>query len=124
MQVLIPGENSDSRFSQLGGRANFKKLLEAGIEIFCYQPTMMHAKVILIDDHIAAVGSANMNHRSMSKDEEICLVIDDQETVDTLSSDYQEDIEKSLPIDLKHWKKRSNWVRIKEAFAHLFRHEL
>ncbi len=124
VQVLIPGENSDSRFSQLGGRASFKKLLEAGIEIFCYQPTMMHAKVILIDDHIAAVGSANMNHRSMSKDEEICLVIDDQETVDTLSSDYQEDIEKSLPTDLKHWKKRSNWVRIKEAFAHLFRHEL
>lgn len=124
VQILIPGDNSDSRLSQLGGRANFDKLLKAGIEIFCYQPTMMHAKIMLIDNHIGVVGSANMNHRSMSKDEEVCLVIDDQKTVDTLISDYEEDIKKSAPIDLKHWKNRSNWIRIKETFAFLFRHEL
>ncbi|MDF1819493.1 MAG: cardiolipin synthase [Immundisolibacteraceae bacterium] len=124
VQILLPGENSDSRLSQLGGRANFGKLMEAGIKIFCYQPTMMHAKVMLIDDHIAVVGSANMNHRSMSKDEEICLVVDDQQTVDTLSEHYKDDIKNSEPIDLERWKERSTLVRLKEAFAYCFRHEL
>lgn len=41
VQILIPGDNSNSRFSQLGGRANFEKLLEAGIKIFRYQPTIL-----------------------------------------------------------------------------------
>ena len=85
---------------------------------------MMHAKVMLVDNHIGVVGSANMNHRSMSKDEEICLIIDDQNTVDILSADYEEDIRNSEPIDLKRWKKRSTWLRIKETFAYFFRHEL
>ena len=124
VQILIPGDNSDSRFSQLGGRANFEKLLEAGIKIFRYQPTMMHAKIMLVDNHISVVGSANMNHRSMSKDEEVCLVLDNQETVETLTHRYEEDLKKSEPIDLKHWKERSIWMRIKENVAYLFRHEL
>lgn len=124
VQILIPGDNSDSRLSQLGGRANFDKLLKAGVKIFCYQPTMMHAKIMLVDDHIGVVGSANINHRSMSKDEELCLVIDDQKTVDILGTDYEEDLEKSVPIDLKNWKERSIWVRVKETFAYWLRHEL
>jgi cardiolipin synthase len=124
VQILLPGENSDSRLSQLGGRANFGKLLEAGIKIYCYQPTMMHAKVLLVDNHLAVVGSANMNHRSMSKDEEICLVIDDRQTVDTLGKHYEDDIQNSEPIDLESWKERSTLVRVKEALAYCFRHEL
>lgn len=124
VQILIPGENSDSRLSQLSGRFNFQKLLDAGVKIFRYQPTMMHAKIMLVDNHIAVVGSANMNHRSMSKDEEICLIIDDQPTVDALSLDYEKDIKKSVPIDLNEWKDRPIWIRIEEVCAHLFRHEL
>ncbi|MDF1832070.1 MAG: phospholipase D-like domain-containing protein [Porticoccaceae bacterium] len=124
IQILIPGDNSDSRFSQLGGRTNFVALLEAGIKIFRYQPTMMHAKIMLVDNHLGAVGSANMNHRSMSKDEEICLVLDNKETIEILRSQYEEDLNKSELLDLKHWKERSIWIRIKESVAYLFRHEL
>lgn len=65
-----------------------------------------------------------MNHRSMSKDEEVCLVLDNQETVEILNRQYEEDLKKSEPIDLKNWKEQSAWMRIKENVAYLFRHEL
>lgn len=60
----------------------------------------------------------------MSKDEEVCLVLDNQETVEILNRQYEEDLKKSEPIDLKNWKEQSAWMRIKENVAYLFRHEL
>ena len=124
VRILVPGEHTDSRLSQVSGREMFQRLLDAGVLLYRYRPTMMHAKILLVDNCLAVVGSANMNHRSMSKDEECCLVIDDADVVNTLQADFDNDIEKSDSFDLDRFKDRSIWLKMTEKFVYLFRHEL
>jgi cardiolipin synthase A/B len=50
VEVLLPGTNADQRFVQLAAEAQFEKLLDAGVRVWSYQPTMVHAKLVLVDD--------------------------------------------------------------------------
>ncbi len=124
VRLLLPGEHTDQRLSQLGGEDHFKRLLEAGIEIFQYQRTMLHAKLMVVDDSVAVVGSANMNHRSMAKDEEFCLVIEDATTIVELNQHFDDDLQYSEALDLANWRDRSAWQRMGEFFSRAARAEL
>ena len=65
----MPGPHADKRFVQLASEARYRELLDAGVEVWCYQPSMLHAKVMTVDEAVAVVGSANFNQRSTSLDE-------------------------------------------------------
>lgn len=122
--LLVPGKHSDERLSQLGGEYFFRQLLDAGVSICLYNRTMLHVKILLVDAELAVVGSANMNHRSMSKDEELCLVIDDKQTVAKLANHYREDLDVAEPLNLEEWHDRSVWQRAGELISRPFRAEL
>lgn len=124
VRLLLPGKHTDQRLSQLGGEDHFQRLLEAGLEIFQYQRTMLHAKLMVVDDSVAVVGSANMNHRSMAKDEEFCLVIEDATTIVELNQHFEDDLQHSEALDLANWHKRSVWQRTGELFSRVTRAEL
>jgi cardiolipin synthase len=124
VRLLVPGEHSDEAFSRLSGEDEFRLLLDEGVEIYLYAPTMLHAKIMTVDHSLAVVGSANMNHRSMSKDEEFCLVIEDRETVELLEQQFEADVTRSNALDLANWKERGLWRRIGEVVTRLFRAEL
>ena len=124
VRLLVPGEHTDEAFCQLGGEDQFRRLLDAGVAIHQFEPTMLHAKIMTVDHELAVVGSANMNHRSMSKDEEFCLVIEDAETLQVLEQQFQNDVARSNALDLSSWKKRSLWRRLGELVARPFREEL
>jgi cardiolipin synthase len=72
--VLLPGPHADKRFVQLAGEAMYPRLLECGVELWNYQPSMLHAKVMTVDGVVANIGSANLNARSTECDEEINVV--------------------------------------------------
>ena len=124
IRLLLPGKHTDQRLSQLGGEDHFKILLEAGVKVFQYQRTMLHAKLMVVDDSVAVVGSANMNHRSMAKDEEFCLVIEDATTIVELNQHFDEDLQYSEALDLSNWRERSVWQRTGELFSRVTRAEL
>ena len=65
VDIMIPGQHIDKRFVQLASQAEFGPLLEAGVRLWRYQRTMLHAKVITADDVVGCIGSANFNQRSM-----------------------------------------------------------
>src|SRR4029077_3479960 len=73
IEILVPGPHVDKRFVQIGSEASFAALLEQGISISAFQPSMLHAKVMTIDGLVANVGSANLNARSVALDEEVNL---------------------------------------------------
>jgi cardiolipin synthase len=85
---------------------------------------MLHAKIMTVDHSLAVVGSANMNHRSMSKDEEFSLVIEDHETLQTLEKQFDADLLRSDKLDLSQWKERSILQRIGEVATRVLREEL
>ena len=74
VELLLPGPHADKRFVQLAGEATYAALLERGVEIWTFQPSMLHAKIMTVDGIVANIGSANLNARSTSLDEEINVV--------------------------------------------------
>jgi cardiolipin synthase len=124
IEIMIPGPYTDQRISRLAGSDELEQLVEAGIVIWRYQPTMMHAKVVTIDGVIACVGSANFNHRSMLKDDEVALVLEHNETVATLDRHFDEDVQRCEPLDADTWRRRGILRRLGEFFSRLFRQQV
>ena len=81
VDVLVPGPHADKRFVQLAGEATYAALLEAGVRMWTFQPSMLHTKIMTVDGLVANVGSANLNARSTRLDEEINVVAMDRELV-------------------------------------------
>jgi cardiolipin synthase len=107
VQILLPGPHSDKRFVQIAGEAMYDRLLEAGIQIWNFQPSMLHAKVMTVDGRVANVGSANLNGRSAALDEEINMVVLDDDLVSILDRHFEEDLERSVRIEPGRWQRRS-----------------
>ena len=114
VQILLPGPFADKRFVQLAAEVEYEKLFESGVELWNFQPTMMHAKTMMVDGLVANVGSANFNARSLKCDEEINMVIFDSTVVKTLNAHFDDDLERSVLIDPRRWKRRSLIQRVKE----------
>ncbi len=117
VEVLVPGEHADKRFVQIVGEARYAELLDSGITIRVYQPTMLHAKILTVDGAVATVGSANINQRSTQFDEEVNLVIFDRAVVAELDRDFQNDLAESEAIDPADWAERSRFQRAAERAA-------
>lgn len=124
VQVLVPGPHADQRVCQLAGQAVFSRLLDAGVEIWRYQPSMLHIKALVVDGAVACVGSANFNHRSMRQDDEICLLAHHAPTARKLADDFDADLERSERIAPGAWQARPLTQRVKEWFSRRFRRHL
>lgn len=124
VEIIIPGPYTDRRISELAGANELQQLMHAGVKIWRYQPTMIHTKAIIMDGVVACVGSANFNHRSTLKDDEIALVTDCPKTVATLDRHFDEDLRHCERIDLKAWRKRGVLRRSAETLARVVRQQV
>jgi cardiolipin synthase len=114
VRVLVPGPHADKRFVQLAGEKEYATMLEAGVRVWCFQPAMLHAKVLTVDGVVGTVGSANFNHRSLSLDDESNVVMFDRDVVATLDGHFDDDLRRSREIDVERWNGRSPLQRAKE----------
>jgi cardiolipin synthase len=125
VEIIHPGPHTDHRISQLGGESVYAPLLEAGVRIFRYQPTMFHTKAITVDGIVSTIGSANLNRRSTGKDDEIALVVLDSDFTDALDRQLEADLEHCHRVEeAQDWSERSLTQRIGEWFADLIRGQL
>lgn len=120
VRVITVGDNSDERLSRLAGDDRIEGLLRGGVRLFRFAPTMMHAKIILVDRAVAIVGSANLNQRSMRKDDELCMSVLDPEVLDTLTTQYGEDLDRCVELTLANWRRRPWWRRFAETLSRLW----
>ncbi|MEO6870860.1 MAG: phospholipase D-like domain-containing protein, partial [Chthoniobacterales bacterium] len=79
VKLILPGKNDDQPLTKSAGRGAYGKMLEGGVKIFEYQPTMIHTKSMVIDGQFALVGSSNFDARSAEINEELDLAVDDQD---------------------------------------------
>jgi cardiolipin synthase A/B len=115
VDLLLPGPHADKRFVQVAGEAAFTQLLEAGVGLWTFQPSMLHAKIMTVDGILANIGSANLNARSTALDEEINLVAIDRAIAGLLDEHFDQDLERSERLDASRWKDRSATQRAAEA---------
>jgi cardiolipin synthase len=114
VEILLPGPHTDHRACRLAGQAHYTELLDAGVRVRQFQPTMMHAKIITVDGVASLIGSTNFNRRSMDHDEEVMLAVLDETFTATLDGHYDEDVARSVTIDLSRWKRRAALQRAAE----------
>ena len=117
VRILVPGNHTDAVPVQLAGRSYYQELLEAGVRIFEFQPSMMHAKTIVADDNWSVLGSANMDERSMELNEENIVGIADEHLARTMAEGLEADFKRSREVSLEEWRKRPVWQRGMEAVA-------
>ena len=119
VEIMVPGPHADKRFVQVAGEKQYDELLECGVQIHSFQPSMLHAKICLIDGIITVVGSANLNKRSTEYDEEVVLVVFDEGFTGELGRHYDEDLERCVALDPSRWEDRSILQRLQEKAASL-----
>ncbi|HEX2217372.1 MAG TPA: phospholipase D-like domain-containing protein, partial [Gemmatimonadales bacterium] len=117
VRILIPGNHTDAVPVQYAGRGFYEELLEAGVRMFEFQPSMMHAKAVLVDDAWCLVGSANMDERSMEINEENLLGIAEPEFARTAVEGLEEDFRRAREIELEAWRRRPVYKRVLEKAA-------
>ena len=124
VQVLVPGPHIDKRVVQLASESQIEPLLEAGVQVWAYQPTMLHAKTMTVDGLVANVGSANFDARSLLRDEEVNMVVFDTEFTAALERDFAADVARSEPFDPERWSQRGPAQRAKEAVMGVFQERM
>ncbi len=124
VRVLTVGDKTDIKSTLYAGRSYYEKLLEGGVRIYEYKPTMMHSKTILIDDVWSAVGSMNFDNRSFTFNNESMLVVLDKDVAVQMDSTFMEDLKYSDEIKLDTFRKRPLKGRIFEWGAQKLRRVL
>ena len=124
VRVLVPGPHTDKELVRIAGRAAYERLLEAGVEIHEFAPTMLHAKSLVVDGAWASVGTVNFDNRSFQLHDEVTLCVWDSEFAGLLHSEFERDVARAEKIDPDRWRARGLSPRIKESATRLLRREL
>lgn len=106
VEIIVPNEHTDSELVRKASRSRWGPLLEAGIDIYEYQPTMMHCKVMVVDDLWTSVGSTNFDNRSFRLNDEANLNVLDAGFAQRNSAQFEKDKLKSRKISLEEWRQR------------------
>ncbi len=124
VRVLVPGPLIDKDVVRHTARSVYGPLLRAGVRIFEYQPTMLHAKSMVVDGVWSTVGSANFDNRSFQLNDENVVGVQDTAFAAELTAAFERDLTRSAEITLEDWSSRPLHERAREAAARLLRREL
>lgn len=98
VRLILPDEHDDSKVALKAQRLLYDELAEAGIKVWEYQPSMIHAKTFVVDDHLSMVGSINLDPLSLNRLDEDALVIEDAAFTDDLAKAFLADAARSLQV--------------------------
>jgi cardiolipin synthase len=98
-------------------RSKWGPLLEAGVSIYEYQPTMYHCKMMIVDDLWVSVGSANIDSRSFRLNDEANMNVLAADFAAEQTQAFEEDKKRSREVTFQEWKKRSLGTRLLELFS-------
>ncbi len=124
VEIIVPGARNNLGYVRDASRARYGPLLEGGVKIFEYRPTMMHAKTMVIDGIWGSVGSANIDNRSFFLNDEVNVLVRSPGFCGELSAMFERDLAKSDEVMLAKWKSRSLGTKLLEMFVGLFQSEL
>lgn len=120
VRVIVPGKYIDSPNVRLASRFHYGELLDGGVQIYEYLPTMMHNKVMVVDGIWTSVGSINFVNRSMKKNGEANVSVYDRGFAALVEKMIEEDLRQCERFTKEKWKKRGLLARFGETFFWLF----
>lgn len=124
VRVIVPGEFNDLPVVRQASRWHYDMLLRHGIRIFEYQPTMMHAKTMVVDGLWVTIGSSNFDDRSFRLNDEVNVNVYDAGIAAQMQEMFFEDLKHCEEVTLRKWFRRSWLDRMKERLAERFKPQL
>jgi cardiolipin synthase len=123
VEVVVPGPHADHALTRSSGRSDYGDLLKAGAEIYEYVPSMIHAKITVVDGEWSVVGSTNLDNRSFGINDEINVAILDPSVAGQFTHDFEHDVAQSKRVTLEQWNKRGPFERLLEGIGWIFEHQ-
>jgi len=124
VQLIVPGPITDTQAVRSASRALWGDLLEAGAEIYEYQPTMYHCKVMIVDGYLTSVGSTNFDNRSFRLNDEANLNIYDAAFARRQIAVFEDDLAHSKRITYPMWQSRPWTMKVEDWLASTLRVQL
>ncbi|WP_250516874.1 cardiolipin synthase [Caballeronia sp. INDeC2] len=106
VRIITPGKRIDTHTVREASRACWGDLLAAGVEMYEYQPTMFHCKLIVVDEYLVSVGSTNFDSRSFKLNDEANLNIYDRDFARQQTAVFDDDVAHAKRITLDDWRRR------------------
>ena len=116
IRLVVEGDITDAMPVKYASRKHYEQLMELGIEIYEYQPTMMHTKTFVVDGIWSMFGSANFDNRSLELNDELNVAVTSRDLAARLLEDFEKDVKASRRLDLDTWRKRSLLQKAREQF--------
>jgi cardiolipin synthase len=124
IRILVEGEITDAKPVKYASRHVYERLLQQGIEIYEYQPTMMHTKTLMVDGIWSMFGSANFDNRSLELNDELNVAVSSRKLAARFLADFERDLKVSERLVLEQWRRRPTLEKVRErfwvAFAEVF----
>lgn len=114
VRVLTCNDHGDSQATYYAGRKRYERLLGSGVRIFEFQPSMMHAKTIVVDGMWSSVGTMNFDNRSMAHNDETLLLVRDERFGAQLETVFERDMPQCEEIVLETFRQRGFGQRLRE----------
>ncbi|HEY0566420.1 MAG TPA: phospholipase D-like domain-containing protein, partial [Terriglobales bacterium] len=121
VRILVPGNKSDHALTRTSSRLLYGDVLKAGAEVYEYQRSMIHAKILIVDGLWSVVGSTNCDPRSFGLNDEVNMAVISGDVARQLTNDFENDIAQSKRISYEEWKRRGLWERLMEMAGWLIR---
>jgi cardiolipin synthase A/B len=116
VRVLLPAK-IDHFYVRSASRRSLGKLMRAGIEVYEYQPALLHSKTVVIDNVWATVGSANFDKRSFALNEELNVAIYDRDFGQRMAQMFEDDLKHSRALTYRRWHRRGLHERLVELMT-------
>jgi cardiolipin synthase len=120
VRLLVEGDITDAMPVKYASRHFYDRLLAAGIEIYEYEPTMLHTKAFVVDGIWSMFGSANFDNRSLELNDELNVAVTSRDLAARLLEDMNEDLGRSHQLQLATWRERSLLMKARERFWSTF----
>jgi cardiolipin synthase len=120
VRILSDGDITDAKSVKHASRRTYQRLLNAGIEVYEYVPTMMHAKIMIVDRTWSVVGSGNFDNRSLELNDEITVAVFDPDLGRRLTAAFDADVKVSKQWTTTDWPKRPWHWKVREVFWGIF----
>lgn len=124
LRLITPGKITDTETVRAASRGTWGPLLEAGAEIYEYQPTMYHCKVMIVDRRVVSVGSTNFDNRSFRLNDEANLNIYDAGFAARQTLVFEQDLTRARRISLEEWQNRPLKEKLRERFTRVLHSQL
>jgi cardiolipin synthase len=121
VRVLVPGEHADHLLTRRSSRRLYGELLQGGVEIHEYLPSMHHAKVMVVDGSWSVVGTTNFDNRSFGLNDEVNLATCEPALAARLDEDFGRDLSRSHRVSYEEWKDRPLTERVVEKLGFFLR---